>query len=83
MRFLCLAATCLAASLLSLSAAAQQPVRMNVTAGHPSVTFVEHKDQMVDQVLPHLKTGDLVMTLGAGDIWKTGIGLLARLTPIG
>ncbi|TKB90177.1 MAG: UDP-N-acetylmuramate--L-alanine ligase [Nitrospira sp.] len=52
-------------------------------AGHPSVTFVEHKEQMVDQVLPHLKSGDLVMTLGAGDIWKTGVGLLARLTPVG
>ena len=52
-------------------------------AGHPSVTFVERKDQLVDQVLPHLKSGDLVITLGAGDIWKTGLGLLARLTPTG
>ena len=50
-------------------------------AGHPSVTFVEQKDMLVDQVLPLLKSGDLVITLGAGDIWKTGIGLLARLTP--
>jgi UDP-N-acetylmuramate--alanine ligase len=50
-------------------------------AGHPSVTFVEQKDMLVDQVLPHLKSGDLVITLGAGDIWKTGLGLLARLTP--
>jgi UDP-N-acetylmuramate--alanine ligase len=52
-------------------------------AGHPSVTFVEQKDQLVNQVLPHLKSGDLVITLGAGDIWKTGLGLLARLTPTG
>ena len=50
-------------------------------AGHPSVTFVEQKDALADQVLPHLKSGDLVITLGAGDIWKTGLGLLARLTP--
>jgi len=50
-------------------------------AGHPSVTFVERKDQMVDQVFPHLKSGDLVLTLGAGDIWKTGTGLLAKLAP--
>jgi UDP-N-acetylmuramate--alanine ligase len=50
-------------------------------AGHPSVTFVEQKDRLVDQVLPHLKSGDLVITLGAGDIWKTGLGLLARLIP--
>ena len=49
-------------------------------AGHPSVTFVEKKEQLVEQVLPHLTSGDLVITLGAGDIWKTGPGLLARLT---
>jgi UDP-N-acetylmuramate--alanine ligase len=48
-------------------------------AGHSSVTFVDQKDQLVDQVLPHLKSGDIVITLGAGDIWKAGVGLLARL----
>jgi UDP-N-acetylmuramate--alanine ligase len=52
-------------------------------AGHSSVNFVEHKDQLIDQVVPHLKSGDLVITLGAGDIWKTGLGLLARLTSAG
>jgi UDP-N-acetylmuramate--alanine ligase len=51
-------------------------------AGHPSVTFVEQKDQLVDQVLPHLKSGDIIITLGAGDIWKAGVGLLARLNSI-
>lgn len=50
-------------------------------AGHPSVTFVGQKETLPDQVLPHLKPGDLVMTLGAGDIWKAGTGLLARLSP--
>ncbi len=50
-------------------------------AGHPSVTFVERKDQALDQVLSHVKPGDLVLTLGAGDIWKAGLELLARLAP--
>jgi UDP-N-acetylmuramate--alanine ligase len=50
-------------------------------AGHPSVTFVERKESLPDQVLPHLKPGDLVVTLGAGDIWKAGTGILARLEP--
>lgn len=49
--------------------------------GHPSVTFVRQKDALPDQVLPHLRSGDLVLTLGAGDIWKAGTGLLARLQP--
>lgn len=50
-------------------------------AGHPSVSFVERKEQLVDEVLPRLMPGDLVLTLGAGDIWKTGPALLAKLAP--
>ena len=50
-------------------------------AGHPSITFVERKESLPDQVMPHLKPGDLVLTLGAGDIWKAGTGLVARLEP--
>ncbi len=49
------------------------------SAGHPSVTFIERKETMPDQVLPHLKPGDLVLTLGAGDIWKAGTGILERI----
>lgn len=50
-------------------------------SGHPSVTFVERKETLPEQVLPQLKAGDLVVTLGAGDIWKAGTGILARLAP--
>jgi len=48
-------------------------------AGHPSVTWVERRDGLVEKVLPTLQPGDLVITLGAGDIWKTGLELLERL----
>jgi UDP-N-acetylmuramate--alanine ligase len=48
-------------------------------AGHPSVTWVERKDALVDQVIPALQPGDLVLTLGAGDIWKAGVQLLERI----
>ena len=48
-------------------------------AGHPAVTFIERKETLPDQVLSHLQAGDLVLTLGAGDIWKAGTGILARL----
>jgi len=30
-------------------------------------------------VLPNLRPGDLVLTLGAGDIWKVGLELLQGL----
>lgn len=51
-------------------------------AGHAAVTYVERKEALPDQVLPQLRPGDLVLTLGAGDIWKAGTGLLARLAPV-
>ena len=47
--------------------------------GHPSVTWVERKQDLADRVLPQLRAGDFVLTLGAGDIWKVGITLLERL----
>src|SRR5437867_1007406 len=47
--------------------------------GHPSVTWIDRKETLADQVLPVLRAGDLVITLGAGDIWKAGLALLERL----
>ncbi len=49
------------------------------SAGHPFVTFVDQKQTLPDRVLPTLRPGDLVITLGAGDIWKAGLGILDRL----
>jgi len=47
--------------------------------GHPAVHFVAENCATTDIILDHLHPGDLVLTLGAGDIWKTGEELLARL----
>jgi len=47
--------------------------------GHPAVHFVGEKAAYTDFILDHLHPGDLLLTLGAGDIWKTGEELLARL----
>lgn len=49
------------------------------TSGHSSVTWVEKKEELVRQVLPTLCSGDVVLTLGAGDIWKVGGELLERM----
>jgi UDP-N-acetylmuramate--alanine ligase len=48
-------------------------------SGHPAAHFVAQKSAMADTILNHLNHGDLVLTLGAGDIWKTGEDLLDRL----
>ena len=40
--------------------------------GHENVYFLEDKKQIVGFLEEHARNGDLVLTLGAGDIWKTG-----------
>ena len=40
--------------------------------GHRDVTFIPEKKQIPDHVLSALRRGDIVLTLGAGDIWKVG-----------
>ena len=47
--------------------------------GHPSVNWIGKKEELVKQVLPILASGDVVLTLGAGDIWKVGSELLESL----
>ena len=47
--------------------------------GHPGVHFIEENTAKADYIFQHLSAGDMVLTLGAGDIWKTGEELLTRL----
>ena len=47
--------------------------------GHKDVTLVPDKNQIVERVLPRLRSGDMVITLGAGDVWKVGEKLIERL----
>ena len=47
--------------------------------GHKDVTLVADKNRIVEEVLPRLRPGDMVITLGAGDIWRVGEGLIERL----
>lgn len=50
--------------------------------GHRDVTFVPNKEEIPDLIIPHLRPGDMVFTLGAGDIWKVGEDLLKKLSAI-
>jgi UDP-N-acetylmuramate--alanine ligase len=47
--------------------------------GHSAVHFVAAREALADIIRENLQTGDIVLTLGAGDIWKTGEELVARL----
>jgi UDP-N-acetylmuramate--alanine ligase len=47
--------------------------------GHRDVTFVERRADIASALLPRLHEGDLVITLGAGDITQVGPELLQLL----
>ena len=47
--------------------------------GHLDVEFVADKNQIVAQVTPMLSSGDVALTLGAGDIYKIGDRLVEAL----
>jgi UDP-N-acetylmuramate--alanine ligase len=47
--------------------------------GQKDVAYVPNRDAVNDHLLQILKPGDIVLTLGAGNIWQTGEALLKRL----
>ena len=47
--------------------------------GHKDVTFIADREQIVKHMLSVLKRGDLMITLGAGDVWKLGEQIVQRL----
>ena len=47
--------------------------------GHKDVTFLENKKEVVPHLLRILRPGDLVITLGAGDIWQVAEELVQKL----
>jgi len=47
--------------------------------GHKDVTYFAEKGEIVEHLLRILSPGDLVITLGAGDIWQVSEELVKRL----
>jgi UDP-N-acetylmuramate--alanine ligase len=47
--------------------------------GHKDITLAPDKNKVLDQLIPRLKPGDIVITLGAGDVWKIGDSLIQEL----
>jgi UDP-N-acetylmuramate--alanine ligase len=47
--------------------------------GHKDVTYLANKEEIVDHLLHIVTPGDLVITLGAGDIWQVAEELVKRL----
>ncbi|MCX5894686.1 MAG: UDP-N-acetylmuramate--L-alanine ligase [Proteobacteria bacterium] len=49
--------------------------------GCKDVTFIPHLDDVKQHLRGVLKHGDIVLTLGAGDVWKTGYSFMQELPP--
>ncbi|MDI6853943.1 MAG: UDP-N-acetylmuramate--L-alanine ligase [Deltaproteobacteria bacterium] len=49
-------------------------------AGHQAAHFTPDRESLLKTLLDIVEPGDLVLTLGAGDIWRLGEDLLAHLS---
>ena len=49
-----------------------------INSGHKNVIYVEDKNTLVDELKKIIKPDDIVITLGAGDIWKTANKLVGK-----
>jgi UDP-N-acetylmuramate--alanine ligase len=47
--------------------------------GHRGANHVPEREELVRALAPRLKAGDILVTLGAGDIWQVGEEVLGRL----
>ena len=47
--------------------------------GHKDVHFLSAPDAIVELLLSIVRSGDIILTLGAGDVWKIGKAVLERL----
>jgi UDP-N-acetylmuramate--alanine ligase len=47
--------------------------------GHKEVFYSEGKEDVIAYLKENLKPGDVLLTLGAGDVWKVGLDILKTL----
>ncbi len=47
--------------------------------GHRDVHYVEQKESIPETVYPELRHGDIVLFLGAGDVWRQGLKILEMM----
>jgi len=50
-----------------------------IQSGHHNILLIEDNAQIVPQTLALLEPGDILVTMGAGNIWQSGEEILAEL----
>ncbi|SFJ42204.1 UDP-N-acetylmuramate--L-alanine ligase [Thermoflavimicrobium dichotomicum] len=58
---------------------AEKLAELIVKNSNPNTRFIDSKEEIIDYLLTHTKPGDLVLTMGAGDIWRVSHGLIPEL----
>jgi UDP-N-acetylmuramate--alanine ligase len=46
---------------------------------HPQALYLPQREELVTEMLRHARAGDVLLTLGAGDVWKVGEQVLKAL----
>ena len=49
--------------------------------GYKGVSYIKDNSKIVDALMDTIEKGDIVITLGAGNIWSVGEKLLKRIRP--
>jgi UDP-N-acetylmuramate--alanine ligase len=74
--------------LLDIYAAGEKPIEGINSAtliekikkdGHNNALYVKDSDEAIRHLISNVRRGDLLLTLGAGNVWKIGDELLSRL----
>ncbi len=50
--------------------------------GHKNVEWIEKKEEIPEKLVPELREGDMVILMGAGDIWKLHEEILRRIDEV-
>jgi UDP-N-acetylmuramate--alanine ligase len=58
---------------------AELVVNAALTSGHRDLNYFPERKRVINHLSETVKPGDLVVTLGAGDVWKIGDDVMRRL----
>jgi UDP-N-acetylmuramate--alanine ligase len=70
--------------LLDIYAAGEKPIngitskKLTEEIRHSNRSYFESKDAAKDDISKNLKSGDIFLTLGAGDVWRVGEEIYLR-----
>lgn len=59
-----------------------ESILKEVLPNNKEITYIPQRERVVDYLLENVNAGDLVITMGAGDIYKTGEELIEKIDQI-